>query len=158
MGVAKALAVVAGGAAIVAAAVAKARAGSAAGGDPAKCKRRLEVTLDASHLQWLATMARKYNLADTGKALRVCVTFAKQAGDEEVVYGVKRCSAATAAQKRKQRASFMLDAVLVDYLEAATAKHNLPDVSKTMRVILDYSAQVADETTVFGVVRSNRSS
>lgn len=41
----------------------------------------------------------------------------------------------------------------LEWLREMTARHNLPDEHKAMRVLLEYAIQEGDEDAIFGTIR-----
>ncbi len=56
-------------------------------------KNKINASLEIEQVQqeWLDTMAAKYQLPDTSKALRIVLDHARTAGDEKVIFETIRC-------------------------------------------------------------------
>ena len=56
-------------------------------------KNKISASLEIEQVQqdWLKAMAKKYELSDPSKALRIVLEHARTAGDEKVLFETIRC-------------------------------------------------------------------
>jgi hypothetical protein len=113
--------------------------------------RRTALTHRACHR---AAMKTRYGLTDTGKALRVCITYAAALSEEASAALMGPAQAVQDGDARAREArSFELRQEQSEWLERAAKRCGERDVSAALRRVLDGIIDGAPEEAVFNVVR-----
>ncbi|KAL2635518.1 hypothetical protein R1flu_006997 [Riccia fluitans] len=114
-------------------------------------KREISLTLEQQQLDWLQSMATKYNLPTADKALRIIVLYAKQVNDSAAPL-FKELSSKSQAEKSPVTEMHTIDEVHDTFLEEFKGSYNLSSKDQAVHVILEYCMSHADEKTIFETV------
>ncbi|XP_024401737.1 uncharacterized protein [Physcomitrium patens] len=114
-------------------------------------KVTLSLHLEKKQLAWLEEMVKKYNLPSAGKALRICFTYTKQAGEDAAVFA--KVPSIIADNEDLVESSQEIDDVHDKYLQSLVETYSLGSKDKASRVILDYVMTSGNEATIFEVKR-----
>lgn len=87
----------------------------------------------------------------TGKALRICFTYTKQAGEDAAVFA--KVPSIIADNEDLVESSQEIDDVHDKYLQSLVETYSLGSKDKASRVILDYVMTSGNEATIFEVKR-----
>lgn len=111
----------------------------------------LSLKLEKKQLDWLETMAKKYNLPSAGKALRISILYTKQANDDAAIFAKVESIIDDSSALIETRQA--VDDVHDKYLQDLVEKFGLGSKDKATRIIFDYVMTSGDEATIFEVKR-----
>lgn len=114
-------------------------------------KVELSLHVEKKQLDWLETMAKKYNLPSAGKALRICIVYTKQANDDAAIFAKVQSIIDDSSALIETRQS--VDDAHDKYLQDLVVKFGLGNKDKATRLILDCVMTSGDEATIFEVKR-----
>lgn len=97
-------------------------------------------TLDAANVSWINAWAAKLPKEETASSVvaRVMQYVRQPSVDQSLVYTKKR---GCGRKKRKESVSLFINADILDYLNSAVEKFNLPGLGKAIRIVLDYAME-----------------
>ncbi|BBN05448.1 hypothetical protein MPTK1_3g13170 [Marchantia polymorpha subsp. ruderalis] len=115
-------------------------------------KLEIALTLEQHQLDWLQSMAKKYNLPTADKALRIVIMYLKQIKDSADAK-LKELSSNSHVEQNPVTGNHAIDQVHDSFLDEVMITYNLSSKDKVVHLILEYAMSNADERTLFEVKR-----